>query len=142
MYNLTYLSTLEEDHVSSKDLGDWVSVEGRLRERSGNVITILVAVLKHLSPFWVLSGHGLGKVDLVPALSGVVLHVDLEVAVEQLHLLEDTGEVTHHAGNISLEVLKVHQELLEVLLGWLKKSLDLPLVSAVPKLVPGAKVHI
>merc|ERR1711862_644962 len=43
-----------------------------------------------------------------------------------------------HGGNISLEVLEVHKELLEVLLSWLEESLSLSLVP-VPEVLPGAQ---
>ena len=96
--------------------------------------------LQHVPPLGVLSSHGLAQVNLAPHVSGVGLHVNLEVVVEHVHLLHDTGQVAHLGGNVSLEVLEVHKELLEVLLSWLEESLHLSLVPAVPDASPGVKL--
>jgi len=140
---LFFPGALEEDHVSSEDLHQRVSVEGRLGPRSGNVVTILVASDQHVSPFWILASHGLGEVNLVPEISSVLLHVNLEVVVQHVHLLHDTGEVAHLAGHISLEVFEVHQEFFEILFCWLQKPLgSFPLVTVVPQVLPGTKVQV
>ena len=137
---LTCLGALEEDHVTAKHLGQGVPVQGGLGEGPGDVVAVLVVGLEHVPPLGILAGHGLAQVNLVPHVSGVGLHVDLEVVVEHVHLLHDTGQVTHLGGNIALKVLEVSKELLEVLLSWLEKSLHLPLAPGVaPDVLPGVK---
>ena len=134
----SYPGALEEDHVSAEDLHERVLVEGSLGEGSGDVVAVLVLILQHLPPLGVLSSHGLAQVHLGPQVVSVGLHVDLEVGVQHVHLGQDAGQVAHHGGNISLEVLEVHQELLEVLLSWLEESLSLSFVP-VPEVLPGAQ---
>ena len=113
--------------MPAKHLGQGVPVQGGLGEGPGDVVAVLVVGLEHVPPLGILAGHGLAQVNLVPHVSGVCLHVNLEIVIEHVHLLHDTGQVSHLGGNVSLEILKVSEELLEVLLSWLEESLHLSL---------------
>ena len=129
--SLNLLGALEEDHVAAEDLHDGVLVEGGLREGPGDVVAIVVTVNHHLPPDGILSGKSLRKVNIVPDVLGVGLQVDLEVGVQHVHLGEDAGQSAHLGGNVVLELVKILQELSEVLLSDLNEAIGLPLVSEV-----------
>ena len=128
---LHLLGTFEEDHVATKDLHDGVLIEGGLGEGLGDVVAVAVSIDHHLPPDRVLSGQGLGQVNILPEILGVHLQVDLVVRVQHLHLGEDAGQVAHLGGHVIFEVREVAEELSKVLLSDLNKAISLPLFPGV-----------
>ena len=122
---------LEEHHVAPEHLHDRVLVQGGLGERPGDVVAVFISVSHHLPPGWVLSGQGLGEVDLVPEVIGVALQVDLEVGVKHVHLDEDAGEGAHLGGHMILEFVEILEEFSKVLFGDLNETLSLSLAPEV-----------
>ena len=65
-YGMCYLCTLEENHVSSKDLGNWVPIQSFLRPGLGDIVAVIVSGDHHLSPDRVRSSKSFGQINLVP----------------------------------------------------------------------------
>jgi len=131
---LTALPAVEEDHVPTMLGHEGVAVEGGLGPGVGNVQTVghLFSVLGQ--PGWVAAGfavpvHGLDRV--------VAQHGGVDVAdrVEDVHLLEDAGQVAHGGLHGVLELGQLSQEPHLVLLGGVE-------VAGVSLPLPPAGIHV
>merc|ERR1719327_2326664 len=120
-FPLGSICTSEEDHVPAEKPRDGVLVEGALGPILCEFVTIPASLRELSSPLRV--GHG-GALDvevhseggLPTEVRGVGIDVDLVVRGHHLHLLEDTTEIAHPAGNVALEVRELTKELEDVIL--------------------------
>ena len=100
---------------------DGVLVEGALRPVLCEFVTI-PASLRELSPPLRVGDGGALDVEvhseggLPTQVRGVGIDVDLVVRGHHLHLLEDTSEIAHPAGDVALEVRELIKELEDVIL--------------------------
>ena len=100
---------------------DGVLVEGALRPVLCEFVTI-PASLRELSPPLRVGDGGALDVEvhseggLPTQVRGVGIDVDLVVRGHHLHLLQDTSEIAHPAGNVALEVRELTKELEDVIL--------------------------
>merc|ERR1719507_1546478 len=113
---LSFVSTLEEDHVASKDLGERVPVKRSLWPVLRDPVAIHEAFRKLLGKSRVLTSNA----NLSNRL-GVLFDVDLEVRSQQLHLGEHTSQISHLGSNALLELPEVFEEFNEIILISIKK---------------------
>jgi len=121
----TYVSALEEEHVASEDLGEWVPVERSLGPVLGDPVAVHVPISQLLLKLGVCSSNAelrFKSFNICHRLH-VPINVDLEVRCQELHFSEDTGEVSHLCGNAFFEFSKIFKELNEVILISIEKTI-------------------